>query len=115
MHACTCRYIYNQKQCGRCKGPVRTWDMAARTVYCCLTCQPLPGSAAAAAAAAGAGAAAAGGSGGAAGPAAAAAAEGVQLSAARAAAMAAGRTARVFRWVGVGDTKKRQHPKAEAL
>ncbi|GLC40886.1 bubble DNA binding [Pleodorina starrii] len=37
----TRRYIYNQKTCGRCKGPVRTWDMAARTVYCCETCQPL--------------------------------------------------------------------------
>ncbi|KAG2426522.1 hypothetical protein HXX76_011749 [Chlamydomonas incerta] len=37
----TRRYIYNQKSCGRCKGPVRTWDMAGRTVYCCETCQPL--------------------------------------------------------------------------
>jgi hypothetical protein len=27
-----CRYIYNQRQCGRCKGPVTTWDMAGRTV-----------------------------------------------------------------------------------
>jgi hypothetical protein len=26
------RYIYNQRQCGRCKGPVTTWDMAGRTV-----------------------------------------------------------------------------------
>ncbi|GLI68206.1 hypothetical protein VaNZ11_012540 [Volvox africanus] len=37
----TRRYIYNQKTCGRCKGPVRTWDMATRTVYCCENCQPL--------------------------------------------------------------------------
>jgi hypothetical protein len=37
------RYIYNQRACGRCKGPIRTWDMAARTVYCCVTCQPLRG------------------------------------------------------------------------
>jgi hypothetical protein len=37
-----CRYIYNHQQCGECKGPVRTWDMAARTVYACETCQPLP-------------------------------------------------------------------------
>ncbi|KAI8465749.1 MAG: hypothetical protein J3K34DRAFT_435962, partial [Monoraphidium minutum] len=37
----TRRYIYNHAQCGRCKGPVHSWDMAARTVYCCPTCQPL--------------------------------------------------------------------------
>ncbi|GFR49354.1 hypothetical protein Agub_g11371, partial [Astrephomene gubernaculifera] len=37
----TRRYIYNQQQCGRCKGPVRTWRMAGRTVYCCERCQPL--------------------------------------------------------------------------
>lgn len=37
----TRRYIYNQSKCGRCKGPVRTWDMANRTVYACETCQPL--------------------------------------------------------------------------
>ncbi|WIA28170.1 hypothetical protein OEZ86_010738 [Tetradesmus obliquus] len=52
----TRRYIYNQRQCGFCKGPVTTWDMAGRTVYCCSTCQPLQldiasGTAAAAAAA----------------------------------------------------------------
>lgn len=28
----TRRYIYNQSQCGRCKGPVKVWDMAGRTV-----------------------------------------------------------------------------------
>ncbi|EFJ45860.1 hypothetical protein VOLCADRAFT_118227 [Volvox carteri f. nagariensis] len=37
----TRRYIYNQQVCGRCKGPVRTWQMAGRTVYCCENCQPL--------------------------------------------------------------------------
>eukprot|EP00775_Hariotina_reticulata_P002486 gene2486-2789_t len=37
----TRRYIYNQRQCGRCKGSVKSWDMAGRTVYCCDTCQPL--------------------------------------------------------------------------
>jgi hypothetical protein len=26
------RYIYNQRQCGRCRGPVKVWDMATRTV-----------------------------------------------------------------------------------
>lgn len=35
------RYIYNQRQCGRCKSGVRSWDMAGRTVYACETCQPL--------------------------------------------------------------------------
>lgn len=35
------RYIYNQKQCPACKGPVRSWSMSNRTVYCCETCQPL--------------------------------------------------------------------------
>lgn len=28
------RYIYNHSQCGRCKGAVKSWDMANRTVYC---------------------------------------------------------------------------------
>ncbi|WIA08100.1 hypothetical protein OEZ85_007563 [Tetradesmus obliquus] len=59
----TRRYIYNQRQCGVCKGPVTTWDMAGRTVYCCSTCQLLQlniasGTAAAAAAAGEAGKAA---------------------------------------------------------
>ncbi|MEW5301720.1 MAG: hypothetical protein WDW36_004561 [Sanguina aurantia] len=35
----TRRYIYNHKQCGVCKGPVLSWDMATRTVYACETCQ----------------------------------------------------------------------------
>ena len=37
----TRRYVYNQKTCGRCRGDVRVWDMANRTVYACETCQPL--------------------------------------------------------------------------
>lgn len=31
----TRRYVYNQGTCGRCRGGVRTWDMAGRTVYAC--------------------------------------------------------------------------------
>jgi len=34
------RYIYNQAKCGRCDGPVKSWDMASRTCYACLACQP---------------------------------------------------------------------------
>lgn len=43
----TRRYVYNHSTCGRClkyKGlvtNVTTWDMNNRTVYACLTCQPL--------------------------------------------------------------------------
>jgi hypothetical protein len=37
----TRRYVYNQTKCGRCRGNVRVWDMANRTVYACETCQPL--------------------------------------------------------------------------
>jgi hypothetical protein len=37
------RYVYNQAMCGRCRGAVATWDMQARTVYCCETCQPQVG------------------------------------------------------------------------
>ena len=37
----TRRYVYNQRSCGRCGSAVKTWDMAARTVYCCEVCQPL--------------------------------------------------------------------------
>ena len=39
----TRRYVYNQTKCGRCRGGVRVWDMANRTVYACETCQPLRG------------------------------------------------------------------------
>lgn len=38
----TRRYIYNQALCGRCGSKVATWEMAARRVYACQTCQPLP-------------------------------------------------------------------------
>ena len=37
----TRRYVYNHSRCGVCKSRVRTWDMAARTVYACEACQPL--------------------------------------------------------------------------
>ena len=37
----TRRYVYNQRSCGRCGSAVKTWDIAARTVYCCEVCQPL--------------------------------------------------------------------------
>ncbi|KAK9867483.1 hypothetical protein WJX84_001802 [Apatococcus fuscideae] len=37
----TRRYVYNHKVCGRCGSFIRTWDMNARTVYACETCQPL--------------------------------------------------------------------------
>lgn len=43
----TRRYVYNQRQCGFCHGPIRTWTMAARTVYCCENCQVLGGGVAA--------------------------------------------------------------------
>ena len=36
-----CRYVYNHKTCGRCGSQINTWDMQARTVYACQTCQPL--------------------------------------------------------------------------
>jgi len=39
----TRRYVYNQSGCGRCRGPVRSWDMATRTLYVCETCQPRRG------------------------------------------------------------------------
>lgn len=39
------RYIYNQALCGRCGSKVATWEMAARRVYACQTCQPLAESA----------------------------------------------------------------------
>lgn len=39
----TRRYIYNQARCGRCGDRIQTWDMAARTVYACVTCQPMVG------------------------------------------------------------------------
>ena len=35
----TRRYVYNHTRCGMCKGPIKTWDMANRTVYACEMCQ----------------------------------------------------------------------------
>ena len=35
------RYIYNRSRCGRCDGPVMSWDMNSRTCYACPSCQPL--------------------------------------------------------------------------
>jgi hypothetical protein len=37
------RYIYNQKHCVRCGGSVQSWDMAGRTCYACVSCQPISG------------------------------------------------------------------------
>ncbi|GKY92738.1 hypothetical protein MPSEU_000243800 [Mayamaea pseudoterrestris] len=39
------RYIYNQKNCPRCRTSIRVWDIAARTCYACPTCQPVKSSA----------------------------------------------------------------------
>ncbi|KAA8495173.1 Endonuclease 8 1 [Porphyridium purpureum] len=39
----TRRYIYNHSTCGRCRGAIRTWDIATRTAYACEVCQPLHG------------------------------------------------------------------------
>lgn len=36
------RHIYNQSRCFRCGGPVTSWQINARTCYCCPHCQPLP-------------------------------------------------------------------------
>jgi hypothetical protein len=35
------RYIYNSKNCPRCKSPIKTWDIANRRCYACPKCQPL--------------------------------------------------------------------------
>jgi len=37
----TRRYVYNHQSCGECGGPIKTWDMANRTVYACEVCQQL--------------------------------------------------------------------------
>ena len=37
----TRRYVYNHKRCGVCRGAVKSWDMANRTVYACTACQAL--------------------------------------------------------------------------
>ena len=33
------RFVYNQRQCLVCEGPVSNWDEASRTVWACLGCQ----------------------------------------------------------------------------
>lgn len=38
------RYIYNTQKCPRCSSRIQTWQIANRTCYACLTCQPLHGS-----------------------------------------------------------------------
>jgi hypothetical protein len=34
------RYVYNQARCLRCEARVMSWQIAGRTCYACLTCQP---------------------------------------------------------------------------
>eukprot|EP00980_Cylindrotheca_fusiformis_P004124 scaffold894_cov153-Cylindrotheca_fusiformis.AAC.20 len=34
------RYIYNSSKCPRCNSPIKTWQIANRTCYACLKCQP---------------------------------------------------------------------------
>ena len=41
------RWLYNSARCGRCDGPVRSWQIQSRTCYACARCQPLDGAAAA--------------------------------------------------------------------
>lgn len=36
------RYVYNQKACGKCGGPIKVWTIAQRSVYACEACQPPP-------------------------------------------------------------------------
>jgi len=40
------RWLYNSARCGRCDGPVRSWQIQSRTCYACARCQPLDGAAA---------------------------------------------------------------------
>ena len=44
------RWLYNSATCGKCGGPVTSWQIQARTCYACAACQPLPSHAAGAAA-----------------------------------------------------------------
>eukprot|EP00968_Pinguiococcus_pyrenoidosus_P028357 scaffold7789_cov200-Pinguiococcus_pyrenoidosus.AAC.4 len=38
----TRRYVYNQEHCGNCASKIKSWpDRNRRTVYACLSCQPL--------------------------------------------------------------------------
>lgn len=34
------RYVYGKQNCSRCGGRVTTWQIAARTAYACVKCQP---------------------------------------------------------------------------
>lgn len=35
------RYIYNRSKCPRCFGSIKSWQIAGRTCYACLKCQPM--------------------------------------------------------------------------
>jgi formamidopyrimidine-DNA glycosylase len=35
------RWLYNSRTCGRCGGPVLSWQIQGRTCYACVACQPL--------------------------------------------------------------------------
>ena len=35
------RYIYNSSKCPRCDSPIKTWQIANRTCYACVKCQPI--------------------------------------------------------------------------
>ena len=37
------RWIYNSARCGKCSGPVKSWDLQGRTCYACERCQPRQG------------------------------------------------------------------------
>lgn len=37
----TRRYIYNQSKCPRCFSPIKSWDIASRKAYACVSCQKL--------------------------------------------------------------------------
>ena len=34
------RWLYNSATCGKCGGPVTSWQIQARTCYACASCQP---------------------------------------------------------------------------
>lgn len=38
------RWLYNSRNCGRCGGPVLSWQIQGRTCYACVACQPLASS-----------------------------------------------------------------------
>ena len=35
------RYVYNTSKCPRCNNSIKVWQIAARTCYACIKCQPL--------------------------------------------------------------------------